>query len=78
VTAVGWDGLRFLIAVRTPDALPIARMPYFLIRVEPGSYAMQTYAMPVSSKGTAVAMFIRDSSITVVNEAGVEVEVPRS
>jgi hypothetical protein len=78
VAAVGWDGLRFVIAVNTPDALPIARMPFFLIRVEPGSYAMQTYAMPPSARFEPVAIFVRGSLIVIANHEGDEFTVPRS
>jgi hypothetical protein len=78
VAAVGWDGLRFVIAVNTPDALPVARMPYFLIRIEPWSSAMQTYAMPASARSEAVAIFVRGSSLIIADREGAEVAVPRS
>jgi hypothetical protein len=78
VAAVGWDGLRFLIAVNTPNALPILRMPFFLIRVEPGSFAMQTYAMPPSARFEAAAIFVRGASIVIVSREGTEFTVPRS
>lgn len=78
VSAVGWDGQRFVIAVNTPDALPVMRMPYFLIRVDLGSFAMQTYAMPPAVQWSEpVAIFVRGSSIIVAGRDGAETAVPR-
>lgn len=78
VMAVGWDDLKFLIAVRTPDALPIARMLFFLIRVDAAVNAMQTFAVPPPFYGDVAAIFVRGSSIIVVNQAGDEKALPRS
>lgn len=77
IPAAGWDGLRFVIAVNTPEALPVVRMPYFLIRIDLGSYAMQTYAMPPSARSEAVAIFVRGSSIIIADHDGAETAVPR-
>lgn len=61
-----------------PEALPVFRMPYFLIRVDPGSNAMYTYAMPWSKRFEAVAIFVRGSSIIIADHERNEVAVPRS